>query len=101
MTIYKTAHFRVRPEAMDTARQAIRDFVAYIKAHEPDTLIYDSVQTVEDETEFLHVMAFRTAAAEEKHRSSEGVMRFVDVLYPVTVDGVQFQDYTVCASTHE
>ena len=99
MSIYKTARFQIRSDEVETAKQAVREFVDYIKANEPDTLIYSSVQAADDDTTFLHFMGFRDAAAEEKHRTSPGVMRFVEVLYPLTVDGVQFTDYVVCATT--
>jgi quinol monooxygenase YgiN len=99
MPIYKTAHFPVQSDQLDTAKQAIQEFIDYIKSNEPDTLVYASVQSAVDEMTFMHFMGFRDAAAEEKHRTSVGVKRFVDVLYPVTVNGVQFQDYMLCAST--
>lgn len=99
MPIYKTAHFQIQANQLEAAKDAVRTFVDYIKANEPDTLIYSSVQSAEDETQFLHFMGFRDSTAEEKHRTSEGVQRFVDALYPLTVDGVEFRDYSLCAST--
>lgn len=38
-------------------------------------------------------MRFRDAAAAERQRTSAAVKRFTDVLYPDTVDGVQFTDH--------
>lgn len=99
MPIYKTAHFQVQADQLEAAKSAVQSFVEYIRANEADTLIYSSVQSAEDETRFLHFMAFRNAAAEEQHRTSEAVQRFVAVLYPLTVEGVEFRDYQLCAST--
>ena len=101
MPIYKTAQFQIRPVGLEKAKQAIRDFVAYVKQHEPQTQLYTSMQEAEDETRFLHFFIFEDAAAEERHRTSDGVNRFVELLYPETVDGVVFTDYTVLASTHD
>jgi quinol monooxygenase YgiN len=99
MPIYKTAHFQIQADQLDNAKAAVQTFLEYIRANEPDTLVYSAVQSAEDETQFLHFMGFRDAAAEEKHRSSEAVQRFVAVLYPLTVEGVEFRDYDLCAST--
>ena len=99
MPIVKTAHFQIQLDALDTAKAAIEEFVAYVRANEPNTLIYLSVQSKDDATQFLHYMEFADSAAEETHRTSAGVKKFVDVLYPVTVDGVEFQDYSLLATT--
>lgn len=92
MTIYKVATFSVRREALETSRQVIEDFVAYVHRHEPGTRLYLSLQNQEDPTRFVHVMSFDDETAEELHRSSEAVKKFTEVLYPATVDGVAFAD---------
>ncbi len=97
--IYQTARFKVRAEALERCEAAIREFVAYIKANEPGTLLYTSVRENDDPTSFLHFFIFVDAAAREKHRTSDGVRRFTDVLYPETLAGVEFTDYSGVAST--
>ena len=99
MPIYQTARFKVRAEALERCEAAIREFVAYIKANEPGTLLYTSVRENDDPTSFLHFFIFVDAAAREKHRTSDGVRRFTDVLYPETLAGVEFTDYSGVAST--
>jgi hypothetical protein len=55
----------------------------------------------EDVTTFMHFFIFDDAPAEEIHRTSAGVQRFTDILYPETLDGVVFTDYTLVASAQD
>jgi quinol monooxygenase YgiN len=97
MAIHKTAHFEVAEDGLELALEAIRAFVRRVRAEEPGTLHYMSLQEADRPTRFVHVMAFADEGAERTHQSSEAVQRFVDVLYPLTVDGVTFNDRNAIA----
>lgn len=84
---------------MEVCQQAIREFVAYVKANEPETRLYVSMQDAEEATRFLHMFIFEDEAAQERHANSEAVKRFTSVLYPETVAPVTFTRYAVVAST--
>ena len=56
MSVYGTARFSVKPEALDRSRSAIEEFVSYVRAMEPATKLYLSLQDQADPTRFLHVM---------------------------------------------
>lgn len=98
MRIHNTARFGVKPESLDRAVGAIREFVDHVAASEPGTLFYVSLQESKDPTRFIHVMAFEDEAAEHVHANSEWVKQFTDVLYPETIDGVEFASHTRVAS---
>ena len=100
MTIFQTAHFIVKPESRDVCEQAIREFIDYIRANEPGTLRYTSLQQAGDPNSFMNFFIFADEAAQNRHRTSEGVKRFTAVLYPELIDGqVRFTDYAMLAST--
>lgn len=94
MAIYGTARFGVKPEALDRCRSTIEEFVTYVRANEPGTKLYLSLQDAEEPTRFLHVMIFEDEAAENIHTNSAAVDRFTGVLYPETVDGVTFERFS-------
>ena len=99
MSISKTARFRVRAAHAGEAIEAIETFVRAIEADEPATRLYATFRREGDPIEFLHVMVFEDSKAEKRHRSSSAVRRFTDVLYPITVDGVRFDDWSLIATT--
>ncbi len=99
MAIYMTARFRVEPEAVQACLYAINDFIDGIKASEPGTLQYTSVQDFEDSFAFLHFFSFVDEEAEEMHRGSPNTARFVEALYEHVEGDVVFQRWNAVAST--
>jgi len=99
VAICGTARLSVKPEALDRCRSVIEEFVAYVRANEPGTKLYLSLQDAEEPTRFLHVMIFQDEASENIHTNSEAVDRFTGTLYPETVDGVTFEKCTAVGPT--
>jgi len=97
--IHQTAYFVVRDDALDLCQNAIREFVEYVRANEPDTLLYSSLQEKEDHNHFLHYLIFKDEAARDRHANSEAVKRFTDTLYPNLVAPVEFTECELFAST--
>jgi quinol monooxygenase YgiN len=91
--IRQLARYQVRPEAVERCLAAIREFVAYVQAHEPGTLRYDVWQEQKDPTRFVHAFIFRDAEAHRAHSASAEVKRFAAVLYPECLAPVEFTDY--------
>jgi len=99
MFITMTARFEAQKDKLVACEQAIREFVDYIRANEPDTLLYTSLQEKENPNHFLHYFIFHDEKAREIHSNSDAVNRFTSVLYPNLVAPVEFTEYDVFAST--
>ncbi len=91
--IRQLARYQVHAEALPKVLEAIRTFVAYVRAHEPGTLRYDVWQEREDPTRFVHAFEFRDADADRAHSESEEVKAFASILYPECLAPVEFVDY--------
>jgi quinol monooxygenase YgiN len=99
MPIHMTARFEVQANKLAVCEQAIREFVDYIRANEPDTLLYTSLQDKEDPKRFLHYFIFKDETARESHSSSDAVNLFTGILYPNLVAPVEFTEYIEFANT--
>ena len=80
MPIYQTAHYQVRPAAVDKVRAAIAEFVEYVRDAEPGTKMYTAWQQQDDPTRFCHLFEFADASAHEAHGQSAAVRQFEDGL---------------------
>jgi quinol monooxygenase YgiN len=99
MPIYQTAHYQVRPEAVDRVLDAIREFVTYVAENEPGSTVYAAWQQHDDPTKFVHLFEFRDVAAQKLHGESQAVRAFEAVYRPELVAGpVVFTDYDLVAS---
>ena len=94
--ISKIAKFKVKQEHLDECLEAIREFVNAVKHHEQDTLYYESFQE-SDGVSFTHIMSFKDEAAENLHKNTAHVNKFVNLLYPnceqkpVFIDVIQIE----------
>jgi quinol monooxygenase YgiN len=94
-----TARFETQPDKLAVCAEAIREFVEYVRANEPDTLLYTSLQDTTRPTHFFHYFIFRDEQVREIHSNSEVVNRFTSVLYPNLVAPVEFTDYELFVTT--
>lgn len=98
MPIYQTAGYQVKASAVDKVKDAIREFVGYVKQNEPGTRMYLAWQQKDDPTRFLHLFIFAEAAAQAAHGQSDEVRRFESVYSPELIgDEVIFTDYEMVA----
>ena len=99
MTIYQTAHYQVKAEAVPRVRAAIEEFVRYVDESEPGTRLYAAWQELADPTRFVHLFIFEDEAAHEAHGRSDAVRRFESVYSPELMGGpVVFTDYEQVAT---
>ena len=99
MSVHQTAYFVVRDDALEICKSTIQEFVDYVRANEPDTVLYTSLQEKENPNHFLHYFIFRDENARDLHANSEAVNRFTGILYPNLVAPVEFTEYSVFVST--
>jgi quinol monooxygenase YgiN len=99
MAVYTIAEYQVKPQAVDKVKNAIEEFVRYIKANEPGTKFYEAWQQKNDPTRFVHFFIFENEAAHKAHGGSDAVKRFESV-YSSELSGgnVVFTDYELVAS---
>lgn len=94
MPIYQTAHYQVKPAAVDKVKAAIVEFVRYVAENEPGSRMYAAWQQQDDPTKFVHLFEFADEEAHRRHGSSEAVRRFEEIYGPELVTGpVVFTDY--------
>ena len=99
MPIFETGGYRVKRSAVPRVKKAIREFVAYVKAHEPGTQLYLAWQEKRDPTKFLHFFIFKNEAARRQHGRSEAVKRFEAVYGPELVGGeVTFTEFAAVSN---
>jgi quinol monooxygenase YgiN len=102
MAIYTIARYRVRSAGVDKVKQAIEDFVQYVRANEPKTRMYSAWQEEDDPTRFVHFFIFENESAHEAHSQSAAVKRF-EAAYRPELDGggVVFTDYRMVATNQD
>lgn len=93
MHVQKTARFTVAAGRLPEALAAIRAFVEYTRT-EPGTLVYESWQSAQRPGEFLHLMEFVDADAEQAHATSESVKSFTDSLYPLCAQSPSLEEWS-------
>ena len=71
------------------------------KKNEKGTLYYIAKQETLNPYAFLHTMIFQDDVALTLHRSSEAAERFVSVVYPSTIDPIEFKEYSEVAHNIE
>jgi quinol monooxygenase YgiN len=99
MALYQIAQYQVNSRAVEKVKRAIEEFVGYVKAKEPGTLLYVAWQQKDDPTRFVHFFIFADEEAHAIHGASEAVKRFESIYSPELVGGdVVFTDYDLVAT---
>jgi quinol monooxygenase YgiN len=94
MPIYQTGTYQVKASAVSKVKQAIEEFVRYVRESEPGTQMYLAWQEKDDPTRFNHLFIFADAEAHARHGQSAAVKRFEKIYTPELVgDGVVFTNY--------
>ncbi|RJQ52226.1 MAG: antibiotic biosynthesis monooxygenase [Nitrospiraceae bacterium] len=86
MKEYVMIPFQVREDRLDEAKKIINELISSVRAKEPGTLLYESLQLKKDPTSFIHFIIFADQDAHMKHRGAPYVMDFVKKLYELCPD---------------
>ena len=98
MPIYQTAEYQVTERSLEAVKEAIVEFVDYVRANEPGTKLYAAWQREDDPTRFIHLFIFEDEEAQRTHSGSAAVSRFESVYAPELVGGpVVFTDHVSIA----
>ncbi|MBC8286421.1 MAG: hypothetical protein H8E42_02995 [Nitrospinae bacterium] len=98
MPILMTARYQVKPHAIDRCKKATQLLVDHVKENEKETLFYMAQQEILNPYAFLHIMVFKDEVALTMHQSSKAAEQFVKVLYPETIDPLEFKEYNMTAT---
>jgi quinol monooxygenase YgiN len=102
MPIYQTAHYQVRPDAVEVVKAAIIEFVEYVSRNESGTTMYAAWQQEDDPSKFVHLFEFNDEAAQRAHGMSDAVRKFESVYSPELAAGpVAFTNYVLIARNSE
>src|ERR1041385_514711 len=99
MAIYQTAHYQISSQGLDKVKQAIEEFVRYVRTNEPGTQMYLAWQQQNNPSRFIHFFIFKDEATQTIHSESAAVRHFESVYTPYLVGGpVIFTDFDLVAS---
>ena len=98
MPILMTARYQIRPHAIDRCKKAIQVLVNHVKENEKETLFYMAQQEILNPYAFLHIMVLKDEVGLTLHGSSKAAEHFVNVLYPETIDPLEFKEYNLTAT---
>ena len=83
MKEYVMIPFKVNDDKVDEAKKIINELISNVRENEPGALLYESLQTKDDPTTFVHFIIFKDSEAQMEHRKAGYVMKFVKDLYAI------------------
>lgn len=99
--IRQVARYQVGHDGLGRCLAAIREYVAWVRANEPGTLLYEVWQDREEPTRFVHLCVFRDTAADRAHSESPALHKFTSIIGPECLAPVEFLDYGLVAAKVE
>ena len=91
--IRQLARYQVGYDGLARCLSAIREYVDWVHANEPGTLLYEVWQERDNPTSFVHVCVFRDTVADRAHSQSPALHKFTRILGPECLAPVEFIDY--------
>lgn len=101
MPIHMTARFKVKRQSIEKCKQALKDLVDYVRKKERGTVVYLAQQEIADPSKFICILTFQDEVSLFMHQSSPASARFVEAVYPETVEPIEFAEYNIIAGRNE
>ena len=92
------ATYRLRPDSLDEAKVAIRDYVEHVRRAEFETFSYQCFQSEIEPTQFVHLMSFTHEGAEAAHITSPLLKTFSEKLFPFCIEGPTYETLRLVSS---
>ena len=99
--IRQLARYQVGYDGLALCLSAIREYVAWVRANEPGTLLYEVWQERDNPTSFVHICVFRDGAADRAHSASPALHKLTGIIGSECLAPVEFIDYELVAAKAE
>jgi quinol monooxygenase YgiN len=98
MAVYKVAHYRIRPDARDSAERILHDLASYVRKELPDVM-WTTYRDRANPTKLISIARAETPAAEERYTAAPGTQAFAAALGALVDGEIEISEYEMVTSS--